>query len=69
MNETRERVYQFVVAYKAQHGSSPSLSEIAQAVGVAGASTALYHIRRDPRLRIHGRRQIEIVEEATDGQV
>ena len=63
MNETRERVYQFVVAYKAQHGSSPSLSEIAQAVGVAGASTALYHIRRDPRLRILGRRQIEIVEE------
>ena len=64
MNEsTREKVYRFVVLYKTEHGSSPSLREIADSVGVAGASTVLYHIRRDPRLRIHGRRQIEIVEE------
>ena len=63
MNETRDKIFEFIVDYKAQHGSSPSLREIADAVGVAGASTVLYHIRRDPRLRIHGRRQIEIVEE------
>ena len=63
MNETRDKIFEFIVDYKAQHGSSPSLREIADAVGVAGASTVLYHIRRDPRLRIHGRRQIGIVEE------
>ena len=64
MNEsTREKVYRFVVLYKTEHGSSPSLREIADSVGVRGASTVLYHVRRDPRLRILGRRQIEIVEE------
>lgn len=62
MNETREKIYRFIVQYKSKHQSSPSLAEIAKAVGLTGASTVLYHIRRDDRLRIVGRRQIEVMD-------
>lgn len=63
---TRERVFEFVVAYKKEHdGNSPSLREIADACHIV-VSGAYYHLSRlelDNRVRISGPRSrtIEIV--------
>jgi hypothetical protein len=63
---TRERVFEFVVAYKKEHdGNSPSLREIADACHIV-VSGAYYHLSRlelEHRVRLSGPRSrtIEIV--------
>ena len=55
MKNTREAVYDFIIAYQHDHdGVSPSIGEIAAAVG-KGASTVVHHIREDARLARRGK--------------
>jgi len=43
---TTERVIAFIREYRAERGYSPTLAEIAQAVGLAGRSGAAYQVRQ-----------------------
>ncbi len=40
----RARIVEFIAAYHAKHGCSPSWMEIAEAVGFTRASSVAYHI-------------------------
>jgi hypothetical protein len=63
-DDTREQVFQFIVVYKREHdGLAPSIKEIAEACFLH-ISTAKYHLfmlERENRIRIMGRRLIEVV--------
>lgn len=52
----RERIYQFIVDFKAQHdGNSPSVREIMTAAGITSTSVTDYHLRaleRQGRIRL-----------------
>jgi hypothetical protein len=60
---TRDQVFEFIVRYKQEHdGLSPSLAEIASECQLS-PSTVKYHLlvlERDRRIRVIGRRSIEI---------
>lgn len=61
---TREQVFDFLVDYKREHdGLAPALKEIAEAC-ILSESTVKYHLfmlERENRIRIQGRRGIEII--------
>jgi len=42
----QRRVYEFAVAFKREHGRTPLLREIADAIGVTSPSTAHEHLRK-----------------------
>jgi len=64
MNDTRDRIYEYVVQFQSETGGrSPSLREIAEAVGLFGGANVSYHIARDNRLVRRGYRWIEIVQD------
>ena len=45
-NKNRERVRAFLIEFVRQHGYSPSIREIGQAVGLKSPSTVYNHLRR-----------------------
>lgn len=56
----RERVYDYIVSYQGENGKTPTLKEIAAAIGISPV-TAKYHIDKDKRLVRRGRRWIEVI--------
>ena len=61
-NNTRERIYEYIVQFQSETGGrSPSLQEIAEAVGLFSGANVSYHIARDDRLVRRGYRWIEVV--------
>jgi len=67
--KTRELVFNYIVDYKRQHdGLSPSVKEIAQGC-ILHISTVRYHLFKlelENRIRMTGRRAIEVVGGAWD---
>jgi hypothetical protein len=66
---TREQVFQYIVDYKRQHdGLSPTITAIAQALFM-NRTTARYHLmmlEHDGRIRLVGRRAIQVIGGAWD---
>jgi len=58
MHETAQAIYEYIVKFQADNGASPTLREIAGALGKA-VNTVRYHIDRDERLTRKGHRWIK----------
>lgn len=65
----REHVFEYIVIYKREHdGLAPSIKEIAEAC-MLSESTVRYHLwmlQQGNRIRLGGRRAIEVVGGAWD---
>ncbi|HML25004.1 MAG TPA: hypothetical protein PKD09_25340 [Aggregatilinea sp.] len=63
-NGSRDRIYEFIVRYKREHdGLAPAITEIAEGCFLS-VSTVKYHLfmlEREDRIRLDGRRRIEVV--------
>ncbi len=61
---TRDRIFNYIVQYKREHdGLAPAITEIAEACFLS-VSTVKYHLfmlEREDRIRMEGRRRIEVV--------
>lgn len=61
---TRERIFEMIVRYKREHdGLAPAITEIADECYLS-VSTVKYHLfmlEREDRIRLEGRRRIEVV--------
>ncbi len=61
---SRDRIYEFIVHYKREHdGLAPAITEIAEGCYLS-VSTVKYHLfmlEREDRIRLDGRRRIEVV--------
>ena len=44
-NRTRQRVYEYIVAYTTEHLFPPTINEICEAVRVGSKQTVWYHLR------------------------
>ncbi|MCP4538735.1 MAG: hypothetical protein GY832_16500 [Chloroflexi bacterium] len=59
---TKGRIYRYIVQFQEETGGrSPSLADIAAAVGLKTSATVSYHIERDTRLRRCGYLCIEVI--------
>ena len=43
--EMQQRVYQYILAYLAEHGYAPSVRDICDAVGLKSPSTVHFHLK------------------------
>lgn len=41
---TRDKILQFIILFREEHGFGPSIREIARAVGVSAPSTVAHHL-------------------------
>jgi len=58
MGNAKEKVYEFVIDYLNEHGTTPTYQRIGEAIGASGA-TAFNYVRQlvaEGRLRIDGHR-------------
>lgn len=69
MTSSRERVYEFIVAYLEREGWAPALAEISSALGFSSRTTAKQHVDRlvrEGRLeRGNGYRQLRLPRSGT----
>ncbi|WP_119067819.1 winged helix-turn-helix transcriptional regulator [Aggregatilinea lenta] len=61
---SRDRIFEYIVRYKREHdGLAPAITEIAEGCYLS-VSTVKYHLfmlEREDRIRLDGRRRIEVV--------